>query len=94
MHVTSVPWIPSRSIHDIRLQMEGLDEGLDIKDPHFQNAIQETHPPLQGSPLRLLIFGADIDHEVRIMHGILFQIELCSDLIIILITVLSVTVTG
>ena len=49
--------------------MEGLDEDLDNKDPHFQNAIEETHPPLQGNPLRLLIFGADIDHEVRIMHG-------------------------
>ena len=73
MHVTSVPWIYIciliRSVCDIRLQMEGLDEELDNKDPHFQNAIQETHPPLQGSPLRLLIFGADIDREVRIMHG-------------------------
>ena len=73
MHVTSVPWIYiyilSRSVRDIGLQMEGLDEELDNKDPHFQNAIEETHPPLQGNPLRLLIFGADIDHEVRIMHG-------------------------
>ena len=69
MHVTlSVPWILSRSVRDIRLQMEGLDEELDIKDPHFQNAIQETHPPLQGSP-PLRLFDADIDHEVRIMHG-------------------------
>ena len=61
-------WVDLYVIY-IRLQMEGLDEELDNKDPHFQNAIQETHPPLQGSPLRLLIFGVDIDREVRIMHG-------------------------